>query len=124
MEEADTLKELRKNSRTSISKITRGSYLKFRNCEIFIKKFVTLMDFSKLGYPIRVIFLLNTKDLTCINLRPVNNLTKLAGKYNLLIECYFKNSEGEIEYEKTLKPYKPRKHYIVNEICHEEFLTR
>jgi len=123
---------LRKNSRTKISEISKATGLPRTAIDMklkcikdsCIKRFVTLIDFRKIGYKERVIFLLKTWETELPDMSPVNNMTKIRGNYSIIIDCYFRNNEDALSYLESLEKYHPRAHYIVEEIACEEFLAR
>ncbi len=129
--EEKILRLLRSNARTKISEISQQLKIprtrvttKLRDLKLTcIKKFVSLIYFDKLGYKERVVFFIRSPTLSLTNFNPVNNLCKLRGKHNWMIECYFKNNEETATYMESLEKYKPKIYNIVEEISHEEVYT-
>jgi len=123
---------LRKNSRTKISEMSKETGLQRTSIDIklrhlknsCIKRFVTLLDFRKLGYQERMIILLKTWETELPNMSPVNNMAKISGDYGIIIDCYFRKNEDALSYLESLERYCPRAHYVVEEIACEEFLTK
>lgn len=121
---------LRKNSRTSIAEISKQiaipaatAYSSFHRLEPkYVKKFVPILDFPKLGYNMRAAFFIKTNSIKNIDTDPVNSITKLQGKHNIMLECIFRNNEEAIKYAESLKKYKPKTYHLVEEVCAEEFL--
>lgn len=123
------LNELRKNARipmTEISKkhgISKGStYIQLGNLKKkYITKFVTLINFAKIGYPTRVVCFLNMPNRQLPSEDNINTATKLSGKHNLMIEYCFRNNEEANKLFETLEDYKPKMYHIVEDISSEEF---
>lgn len=121
---------LRKNSRTSIAELSKKlaisaatAYSRFHHLNPrYVKRFVPILDFPKLGYTMRTAFFLKTNNTKGINTGPVNSMTKLQGKHNIMLECIFKNNEEAVKYAESLKRYKPRIYHLVEEVCTEEFI--
>lgn len=126
------LRILRKNSRAKISEMSRETGLRRTSIEMnlkqlkdqCIKRFVTLLDFRKIGYQERVIILLKTWETEIPNMSPVNSMTKISGDYGIMIDCYFRKNEEALSYLESLERYCPRAHYIVECIACEEFLAK
>ncbi|MFH0752794.1 MAG: winged helix-turn-helix transcriptional regulator [archaeon] len=126
------LNELRTNSRTAITEISRKlgiskttTYSQFIYVnKTFIKRFITLLNFPKIGYLTRVVFFLKINSLKNIDTTHINSITQLHGKHNILLECLFKDNEEAIKYAETLKKHKPKIYHLVETVCEEEFLLK
>lgn len=105
--EKDIIRELRKNSRKSLSDISKDKNIplttivnRFKKVQNeFIDKHVSLLDFSKLGFNFRTYYTIKSKDKkslleSLINSKSVNNIQRLAHEYDFFVECIF-NSIGE-----------------------------
>jgi DNA-binding Lrp family transcriptional regulator len=138
--ELKILSELRKNSRQSLTQISRkinipvstifDKLIKLNNA--IIKKNISLFDFDKLGYNIKVNFIVKNPSKKhfkkfLLNKININSLYRINNYNNYHIECFFKNlNELEIFKEelidlgiKDLKEY-----HVVEEIKKEEFFTK
>lgn len=89
-----------------------------------IKKYVSLVDFSKIGYMIRISFIVKDdhldffKDKVC-----VNNMFKLNGS-KLLVECVFKDVKDQHEFYEILEGkniYPEKKIHMIDDIKREAF---
>ncbi len=124
------LNQLRKNSRLSITEISKKiaipaatAYGRFHRLKPkYVKRFVPILDFPKLGYNMRTAFFLNANSTKGIDTDPVNSMTTLQGKHNIMLECVFRNNEEAVRYAEGLKRYKPRTYHLVEEVCTEEFI--
>ncbi len=111
------LSYLRKNSRISLTKMSRKTgipistlYDKIQSQKgKIIKKFTSIIDFKKLGYEIKANILIKTHfyDIEKIQVFlekcfHVNNLQVINNHYNFFIEGVFKNIQELEEFKKKL----------------------
>lgn len=132
--------ELRKNSRQSLAEIARKTNIPISTIfdkliklnKIIIEKNVSLFNFDKVGYNVRVNFIIKCnkkKELKnfLLNKPNVNSAHGINNGANFLIECFFKSfSELEL-FKEELADFgieDLKEHHIVEEIKKEEFLTK
>ena len=131
------LKKMRNNSRKSLNSISKEidvptstlfDMLKRLESEIVIKH-VSLIDFSKLGYGVKVIFSINTnqkkelKEFLMIS-KNVNSLSSLINGFQA--ECVFKDLKEMTEFKEKLKKFQVeeiKEFFIVDEIKREDMLS-
>lgn len=137
------LSHFRQNSRESLTTISRQTRVpvstifdKLRQYERnFIKKYTTLIDFSKLGYMIRANVMLkvqvehrNMLKEFLTNHDHVNSLFKVNNGYDYLAEVIFehiKDLEDFIEMlERKYTILDKNVFYIIEDICREEFMSK
>ena len=130
---------LRQNCRQSLAKISRKIDMPVSTVfdklakleDKFIKKHTTLIDFAKLGYNIRVNFLIRStskNDLLSFlqNHKNVNSIYFLQGDFDLYAETVFKDLKS---FEEFLEPLsnlyiiKRKMFYIIEDVKREAFLT-
>ena len=130
---------LRRNSREKITSISRKTKIpvstvydriKANNGKI-IKKNVSLIDFSKLGYSIRMHLLLRTSQRDKIENfslknKNVNSVFRIDGDYDYSLDCIFKDM-GEIQeflniVNSSFAIEKMSICYVLDEIVREKFL--
>ena len=130
---------LRRNSREKITSISRKTKIpvstvydriKANNGKI-IKKNVSLIDFSKLGYSIRMHLLLRTSQRDKIENfslknQNVNSVFRIDGDYDYSLDCIFKDM-GEIQeflniVNSSFAIEKMSICYVLDEIVREKFL--
>ena len=133
------LKEFRRNSRSKLTDISKKTNIPVTTLfermktlnEYFIKN-TTLIDFSKLDYPLMIMYIIKISDemkerfKKDIEKNPnLNNMHRISGKYNYLIESYFKTLKEANEFYEFLNKYSDSiiEHQIINEIKKEEFFT-
>ena len=133
------LLELRKNSRASLADISRITNIpastvfdKLGNLnKKAIKKHVSLFDFSKLGYNLRVGYFIKAKDKDKLreylsSHRSVNTIYKTSNGYDFFVDAVFKNFKENHDFKEKLQEFdleNLQEHHIVDEIKHEGFLT-
>ena len=133
---------LRKDGRESLTKMSRITCIpittihnKLKEFENnLIKKYVAIIDFTKIGYNTRAMITLRVKkdykeELKnfLIENKNINSVYKINNGYDFLIEVIFREI-GEVEsflekLERDLKVDKKEVHYIIEEINREVFLT-
>ncbi len=135
------LSYLRKNSRISLTKMSRKTgipistlYDKIQSQKgKIIKKFTSIIDFRKLGYEIKANILIKTHFYDIEKIQNylekcfhVNNLQVINNHYNFFIEGIFKNIQELEEFKKRL--FEKGKieaidiYFIVDEIKKEKLL--
>lgn len=137
------LSRLRTNARESLTNMSRKTsipittiYNKLRNFEgSLIKKYVALLDFTKIGYNTRAILVLRSKKEFKEKLaefltdsKAVNSLYKINNGFDFLVEVVFQGI-GDVEYfvedlENNFKVEKKEIYYIISEINKEVFLGK
>jgi len=133
------LKEMRGNARINLVELSNKVGLpvstvayKIKKLERgVIKKYVSLMDFSKLGFNIKVICLITPRveqksEIISFLLsnKQVNSIYKIDNRYDYLIECIFKTM-GDLElFGDQLDNFVTEKeeHFVVENIKTERFL--
>ena len=109
----DIVKSLRRNSRESLTNISRKINAPVSTThdrvkaveERFVNKHTSLVDFKKLGFMKRANLLLRSYDYDTINdfivrSKNINSAFFLEGNHNFLLDCVFKD---EIEMEQFMK---------------------
>lgn len=134
VKEEQILKELRINSRKSFAALgkklkipTSSVYDKYKKLDKIIIKKTSLINFKKLGFPIRTIIILKTDE--SLNFLEqhfnINNIQKISSdnKDFLSIEVIFQNQIEKQEFYKKIKQEFVKEYEIVEEIKKENFLT-
>lgn len=99
------LEELRKNSRRSLTDIGMNTEIPLSSvfkmvrkleCDEIIEKHITLVDFGKIGYPLKVAIFIKTKHKEgmqdYLKDHPnLNTLLRISGDYNCYAEMLFKD---------------------------------
>ncbi len=136
------LSELRKNARESLTKMSRRTRIPIStlhdrirtNLNNLIKKNCALIDFSKLGFPIRINLLIkvpskNKKDIAEFlrNNFHVNTLLRVTNEFDFLAELIFKDIKSAGEFidglEEKFEIEAEKKYFIIDELKKEEFLS-
>ena len=137
--EISILSHLRKNSRKPLSRISRETGIPqstvFDNVikleKGIINKYVSLINFSKIGYALKVNFILKgdkEKDILkqfLLSNNNVNSFLKLSGGFDFLVECIFKDIVYLEEFNDKLNLYgvvEKMEHQIIDEIKTEGFM--
>ena len=132
------LKHLRKNSRKSLAKVgeeadipvsTLFDALKRLESGV-IKKHVSLLDFNKMGYHIKVNITMSARNKNglkefLIRDERVNNLYCLTNDYHFFAECIFKDLKEAEDFKEKLKEFginQLHENFVLEEIKKEEFL--
>ena len=105
--ETKIVNELRKNSRKSLTDISRNTETHLSTTfkivkrleNTTIKKYTCLIDFTKLGYPFKIGLFLKADDKTELkkileNHPNLNTLFRLSGDYDYYAEFLFKDMAG------------------------------
>lgn len=101
------ISQLRQNCRTPLEHISEKLNIPLPNIQDrinflekdIIRKHTSLLNFSNLGYKVQIKILMNIKMTDFIesylsNNQNVNSLYLLSGRYNVLAECIFKDTES------------------------------
>lgn len=133
------LNELRTNARESLTRLSKKTgipistiYDKLKEFnESYITKHTIIVDFKKLGYALRVSFLIKAqKDEKGIckeylmNSSIVNNLFKINSGYDFIVECVFRDLDELDNFERKLEDFnleKVERFFILDEIKRESF---
>ncbi len=130
------LSELRKNSRKSVKEISNKTKIanstvidKLNNLKKkkIIKKHTSLVDFSLLGYPIKVNFLIKCKEnleKKILDNKHINSIYKIRGEFDFLIQGIFKDMNELANFSDELDKLnieKKEEHHIVEDLKVEEF---
>lgn len=132
--------ELRRNSRQSLANISSKTNIPVSTIfdklvkinKLIIKKNIVLFDFDKVGYNVRVNFIIKCKKEReikefLLNKNDVNSVYGINNGGDFLIECLFK-SMYELElFKEELADFAieySEEYHIVEEIKKEDFLTK
>ena len=131
------LKHLRQNSRKSLAKISEETSIPVSTLFDTLKKLesnvivkhVSLLNFSKLGYSLKMCFAISTKQKQelkgfLIQSQNVNSLSSLMNGYDFYIECIFKDFKEMTEFKENLEKFQIEtidETFIVDELKKEEF---
>lgn len=132
------LRHLRKNSRKSLTRISREEGIPVSTLfetlkrleQKAVKRHVSLIDFSKLGYGFKVNFAIgskNKKDLKdfLINSGYVNSLYSLISGHDFYAECIFPSLKKLTEFKEDIDQFfitSIEENFIVEEIKKEDFI--
>ncbi|MFO8016568.1 MAG: Lrp/AsnC family transcriptional regulator [Candidatus Woesearchaeota archaeon] len=134
------ISRLRSNARKNLSRISRETGIPVstiferlkRYEKELIRKHTALLDFSKLGYDIRVSIILkvpkeNRDALKCFLMKQegINSLYRINNGYDYLVDAVFRNMQEVIDFMETLDEFKARKecYYLLEEIKREDFMS-
>ena len=130
------LNYLRDNSRISLTKVSKETGIPLSTLVETLKKLeqdvvhkhVTLLDFSKLGYGMKVQFQIKTREKEklkefLLKHNSVNNLHTIMGDIDFFAECYFKNLMEVTDFKEQLNKYdvQMNEHFVVDEVKKESF---
>jgi DNA-binding Lrp family transcriptional regulator len=132
------LKHLRQNSRRSIADLSKETKIPLstlfdvlRRVESdYVVKYTSLIDFSKIGYGLRVNFIIKSRKKKELNeflmKNPnVNSLCSLSGDSDLYAECVFKEMKEVIEFRENIQNIgieKINEIFVVEEVKKEGFV--
>ena len=131
---------LRRNSRSSLTEIscyagmplpTAFKALKRLESKA-IAKHICLLDFAKLGFPLKLSVFINTdrkkEAIAFLTAQPnLNTLLSLSGDFDFYAELYFKNMascQDFIEEMKSSECIKNFSHHFVSDVKLEEFVIK
>jgi len=136
------LTHLRADSRKSLAMISRETDIPISTIfdkvnklgKSMISKYSPLLDFQKLGFGLRVNFVLKAndkkkqelKDFLLIN-KNVNSMLRLNNDFDFFIEAVFRDMKGLEEFSESLEKFKIKKKkefFIIEDLKREEFLTK
>lgn len=132
------LEHLRSNSRASIASISRATGLSrsviFRRIKVinkhYVIKYTSIVHLRRMGYKVRAVLFLKSQSKKLMkflyNSPNLNSIFALSGKYNLLVDTYFKKLSDYDAFERRLARLckDMRIHFVVDEIKEEEFLWK
>jgi len=136
------LTHLRADSRKSLAMINRETNIPISTIfdkvnklgESTISKYSPLLDFQKLGFGIRINFVLKANDKKKQDLndfllenKNVNSMLRLSNDFDFFIETVFRDMKGLEEFSESLEKFKIKKKkefFIIEDIKKEEFLTK
>ena len=140
-EETHILSHLRTNARATLTTISRSTGIPISTVcaklsqytQIHIKKSTALLDFSQLGFPIKVGFLIRAQDHAEQDLqtlisqnKAINTASRLSGNFNFYIEALFRDMKSYYEFSDRISSHKAHdqeQFFILEEPKKEEFLT-
>jgi len=130
------LNKIRKNSRITLKKISRDINIPvstiFDNLkrieEKIIIKYVTILDFSKIGYKIRVAFMIKSKNKqeflkNIIEDKNINSISKIMNDYDYHIDTIFTNLSDLFKFKEKLYELgaeRIKEHHIIDELKTED----
>lgn len=135
------LTELRKNSRKMLSKIAHENkfpvstiFDNYKKTSEIIKRYVSLIDFDKIGYTLRRNFIFSIKKGKSIDFveknKNMNSLQKIGsitdGKNSFYLECLFRNTKEAHDFKEMLirnKATDIRIIHVIEELKKEKFLA-
>lgn len=135
------LSHLRQNARKNLTTISRETGIpvstifdKIRKYEkTVIKKHTALLDFSQLGYDVKVHIALRVpreqrNDLKEYLMKEplVNSVYRINNGYDFLIEAFFRNIREVHDFVEGLERFKvkkPEEYYVLEEIKKEAFMS-
>jgi len=138
------LSNLRMNARASLTDISKSTKvpistifdkLRVHQNEKLIKKHTALLDFNKLGYPVKAKILIKVNKNKKEEIRNfllyhpnVNSLFQISNGYNFLIEVVFKQISQLEEFSERLEDkYDVRTKqvfFVIEDIKREEFMSK
>ncbi|USN45278.1 MAG: Lrp/AsnC family transcriptional regulator [Candidatus Woesearchaeota archaeon] len=131
---------LRKNARSSLTKLSRMTqipvstiYDKLKQFEkSIIKKHTCILDYKKLGYDVRMTSLLKANKETkekllmyLMNHASINNISRINGEFDFLIEAIFENIDDMDSFTRELDDFditKKESYFIIEDLKKEQFL--
>ncbi|MBD3313724.1 hypothetical protein GF345_04745 [Candidatus Woesearchaeota archaeon] len=135
------LAHLRKNARKNLTNISRETGMpvstifdKIRKYEGYlIMKHTALLDFSKLGYEVKVHIVLKVPRDNRDALREhllkdinINSVFRINNGYDFMVEAYFRNIKEVHDFVEGLEKFKvksPSEFYVLEEIKKEAFMA-
>ncbi len=136
------LASLRENARISLTELSKKLKIPIstlyerikQNEKSLIKRYTAIVDFSQMGYPVKVELLLKVKNLQKERLKnflmgcgQVNKLQKLNNNYDFIIEGFFKSIIEVDHFVESLErdfPIVNRAiYYITEDLLNERFLS-
>ncbi len=136
------LTHLRADSRKSLAMISRETSIPISTIfdkvnklgKSTISKYSPLLDFQKLGFGLRVNFVLKANDKKKQELKDflltnknVNCILRLNNCFDFFVEAVFRDMKGIEEFSESLEKFKikkKKKFFVIEDLKKEEFLTR
>ncbi len=136
------LTHLRADSRKSLAMISRETDIPISTIfdkvnklgKSTISKYSPLLDFQKLGFGIRINFVLKANDKKKKELndfllenKNVNSMLRLSNDFDFFIETVFRDMKGLEEFSESLEKFrikKKKEFFIIEDLKREEFLTK
>ncbi len=131
------IEHLRKNSRKSLAKISKETNIPISTLfdtlkkleSSVIKKHVSLLDFEKLGYSMKVNFSLKSQQKQELKKHlmqhpNINSIFSLINGYDFYVECIFRDLKQVIEFKEQLEKFnieKLEETFIIEEVKKEGF---
>ncbi|MCX6707205.1 MAG: Lrp/AsnC family transcriptional regulator [Candidatus Woesearchaeota archaeon] len=141
MDETDVriISYLRENARINLTRLSRETNIpistifdRLKKFDGVIKKHTVIVDFSRLGFDIKVNFILKVdkqnrdrlRDFLMKDIR-VNSVYKINNGYDFLVEAIFSDMKEANEFTEKLEPFKVKseEYYILDEIKREAFMS-
>ncbi len=135
--EVELLRHLRQNSRKPLSKISKETSIPTSTLFELLKKLentvitkhTSLIDYSKLGYNLKINFAIKTQQKQQLKQflmthKNVNSLFSSINDHDFYVECIFKDLMQVIEFREQLEQYNVKdiqETHIVEEIKKEGF---
>lgn len=135
------LNHLRVDSRKSLAEISRNTGIPIST--VFdklirlergvIMRYVSLLDFKKLGYGFRVNFMFKVGDDVSkfkkflMMHKKVNSISRLSGGFDFLIGCVFRDMKELTEFSENLEEFNilsKQEYHLIDEIKVEGFMNR
>jgi len=136
------LTHLRADSRKSLAMISRETGIPISTIfdkvnklgKSTISKYSPLLDFQKLGFGLRVNFVLKANDKKKQELKNflltnknVNSMLRLNNDFDFFVEAVFRDMKGLEEFSESLGKFKIKKKkefFVIEDLKKEEFLTK
>ena len=133
---------LRADSRKSLAMISRETGIPISTIfdkvnklgKSTITKYSPLLDFQKLGFGIRINFILKANDKKKQELKGfllenknVNSILRLNNGFDFFVETVFKDMKDVEEFSESLEPFKIKKKkefFIIEDLKREDFFTK
>ena len=136
------LTHLRADSRKSLAMISRETSIPISTIfdkvnklgKSTITKYSPLLDFQKLGFGLRVNFVLKANDKKKQELKNflltnknVNCILRLNNEFDFFVETVFRDMKGLEEFSESLEKFKIKKKkefFVIEDLKREDFFTR
>ena len=135
------LQQLRQNARFTLTKMSKNTGIPVSTIfdrmkdfeEVYIDKHTSLINFKKLGYDLKVNFIIKVAKHQKEDLRRyleqcgfINNLMKVNSGYDFLFEGIFRNMDELDFFEGKLEDFdiaEMQRHFILEDIKRESFMV-
>jgi len=136
------LTHLRSNSRKSLVIISRDTGIPISTVfdkvgklgKNTISKYSPLLDFQKIGFGIRINFVLEANDKRKQELKEfllenknINSILRLNNGFDFFVEAVFKDMKGFEEFAESLEKFKIKKKkefFVIEDLKKEDFFTK